>query len=323
MTESSDEIYHLSPFMMNELAEEIEDVASLIPEVNFLGFSTYTILLAEVCASISVILPQSAMAVDDWGRIDASCMIVSGIGQIMQAKSAPIANRVKGATSILSGAQLYWLISIGLGPIGFASAICVSFIHSLYDTAKTLRRIEDIDYWYKDTQNELDYLKTESENIENSIAYLKKQLEISPKTREKKIFNWLIDRRYRRKKEIDSQIEQLNSLLQTKDFDSDKKFALQEEMLGNLYNNLMFGTALVSVLLFFIPGAQIPASLLVTVAVSLFVYKNVPKIGEFFVAVVDYVNFNSKGKDSNDGMQDIIADEEDGEGESIGRPHTH
>ena len=148
MQESDDTKY--SPYLaaINEIAADVADAAELIPKVNYIGFSIYTILLADVCKFISnLVLPEENQIISTWGVIDGTCDIVSGIGLLLTKSSEPIANSVKGATKLLSSGQLFFLVSLGLGPIGYAASVGVAFTHSLYDSLKLLRRIQVPNYW--------------------------------------------------------------------------------------------------------------------------------------------------------------------------------
>lgn len=298
--------YNLSPYILDSLSKEMDEAVNIVPEVNFVGFSMYTLLLAEVCREFSVILPQNETATTAFGYIDSACSILMGLGQIMQAKSAPIANRVKGVTNILAGAELYWLMILGFGPIGFAVDVGVGFLHSLYDMGKTLRRINDFDYWLHDTENELNYLESEKLNLIASIRDLKQQNKLEQGERKKKVLTWLIDRREKQLQETCFMINSLNNVVLNDEHGLERLEKLQQELLNNSYNALMLGAAFTGLVLLSFVGAGLPAVVLITVAVVLYTYKYAPRVGAFFEDVASYLNADSRDDTSVDKENPII-----------------
>lgn len=285
--------YNLSPLVLKDLSKEIDAAANIMPEVNFVGFSMYTLLLAEVCRQFSTILPQSSDSTGLWEKIDAACAIFVGIGQIMNPKSEPIANRLKGVSNILAGGELYWLTIIGLGPIGFAADVGLAFTHSLYDMAKTLRRINDLEYWYNDTKRELDFLASERSTLLINLQQLKENRKVEHDWKKKKVLSWLIDRRINHLYEVESMINSLQNVLSEDGFNSARVISLQKELLEHSYNTLMLGAAFIGLILLNTVGMNLPVVVFITVAVVLYTYKYAPRVGAFFTDVTNYLNTDS------------------------------
>lgn len=288
------ETYKLNQNILNSLSKEVSEVVDVIPDANFAGFSIYTLLLAEVCKEFSVAFSQNSTAVDAFGYIDSGCSVLLGVSQIMQPKAEPIANRVKGITNILAGGELYWLLLLGLGPVGFVIDVGVAFLHSLYDMGKTLRRINDDDYWRHDSENKLKYLLLELEELEITINSLKENQETDSGTRKNKIFTWLLIRKENQKEELQGVISDLRSVLIPTADPKCKRADLEKELLNASYNSLMLGAAFIGLVLLTFFGGGIPAIILIAVAVVLYAYKYAPKVGAFFTDVANYLKTFSK-----------------------------
>lgn len=314
MGQSKDDQRRIIPVeKITELGKETTGIAELIPDINFCGFSAYIFLLSSICKELGHNLPQDSFAADCWSYIDGGCSVIIGVGQIASPKHEPIANRARGSSNIISGGQLIWLTMIGLGPIGFAAGVGNVFVQSLYNTAKTFRRMYDVEFWYEDTQNELKYIQQEQRNIDAEIAQLRKDLDPNSANR---MTNWLIKKKEYRKDDLIQKEALLNSHIKSHDDSISNntcfKPSLQKELAENLYDNLMFGSAFVGMVLMCIPGAQLAAILLVGISVSLFLYKHRPRYGKEFSDFQSLVD--SKAEVSYKLNPDSKSDDQEGEG---------
>ena len=337
MTGTSQERHRIIPVAkITELGNETAGIAELIPDINFCGFSAYIILLSSICKELGHSLPQSSLAGDCWSYVDGACSVIVGAQQIALPKHEPIANRLRGSSNIISGSQLVWLTAIGLGPIAFAAGVGNLFVQNLYKVAKTFRRMHDSEFWLEDTQNELAYIQQELRKIDEEIAQLRSEVDPAGTNR---ITDWLIKKKQDRSSDLlakqlllDSHIQSYNNF--KANIDSSKsglgaeqanyKKYMEEELAEGLYDCLMFGTAFVGMVLMCLPGTQLAAILLVSVAVSLFLYKHKPSFGKEFDSFTNLVNSKAeqsfKFKDDDEGDSEgestvFASDDQDSEGE--------
>lgn len=276
---------NLSLRILEDIGQEVKNAANIMPEMNFFGFSLYTLLLAELCKEFAIMLPQNPESEIILGHIDAGCAVLVGVSQIMHAKSEPIANRAKGITNIFAGGQLLWLSLIGLGPIGFMADVGLAFTHSLYDMTKTLRKINDIQFWYTDTLNKLNYLESEKSKLIFNITELQQQKTIEQGGKKRKILNWLINSRINHLQEIENMINNLQGIFNSENLDDERISTLKKELLNNSYDTLMLGTAFIGTLLLTVFGGGLPAVILITVAIVLYAYKYAPKLANIFTEI--------------------------------------
>jgi hypothetical protein len=316
MKKDDENLYTAYKVAMDEIAANVVAASEIIPQVDYVGFSIYTILLADACKALSnLALPKENQVINAWGAIDGTCDIVSGVGLLLSQSSEPIANRAKGVTKLISSGQLFFLISLGLGPIGYAVSVGVAFTHSLYDTLKLLRRINEPNYWLEDAHNKLMFMDEQHQELHMELSFLKNSDKNSYVTRS------LIQR-----KEIKLAEVIQNHAILTKNIEDFKangdnftvniKQNLQSECREKIWSNLLLGSAFIGAILLCVPGAQIAAMAFIAIAITIYAYKFNNKVDNYidklFATPSRQPKYQNVRKDDDE-------DEGDGEHES---PHN-
>jgi hypothetical protein len=142
----------------------VGEVAEAIPENNYWGLAAYTVIAPEILSHFTAYaLPQPDEIGMSWNYVDAACQGVTGLQQLFdQTSHRPIVTKTKGLFNLASGIQLMTLTLMGtgaLGPIGFAAGAGVSFLMSMDEAIRQMRRLYSPEYFFVDTLAELD--KTE------------------------------------------------------------------------------------------------------------------------------------------------------------------
>ena len=151
--------------------------------------------------------------------------------------------------------------------------------------------MRDDKYWLEDAQNELVYIQQELQKIIKDINKLQKEQGPNSANR---MANWLIKKNECRQRELQEKHDRLSIHIKSyndpkakqKTYEED----LQKELANNLYNNLMFGTVFVGLVLLCLPGTQLAAILLISIAVGMFLYKHRPTSGNEFNAFKNIVD---------------------------------
>ncbi len=145
--------------VMKELSSLGVSLSEAIPQLNYAGFSAYSILIPEILAILKtgISLPQPQAIGAAWNIADAVLQIVSGSFQIYSAVTKDthksISTGIEGGVNIGSGTQLIVLtaLSASLGAIGFAVAFGVATACSMKNTIESARKSLDDDFWIKDS----------------------------------------------------------------------------------------------------------------------------------------------------------------------------
>lgn len=164
------------------------EIADAIPENNYWGFSTYTMILPSVLKEIgaAIELPQAGFTGPLWNYLDAACSAVVGISQLAdKTNHRQVTTKVKGVINLLNSAQLTTLTAVNfslLGAPGFAIAFGVGFAMSLEDTTRAARRLTSLDYWLKDSLTLLQKTMSQIKELKTEIAELEQVILQNPKS---------------------------------------------------------------------------------------------------------------------------------------------
>jgi hypothetical protein len=281
--------------IINQIGADAGQAAKVLPDATFTGFSTYTLLMAQVCEEIHFLLPQNASTGNAWNIIDAACSVVVGVSQLMSRSANPTVTKAKGVANVGSGTQLGLMTLFGLGNIGFAIGVGIGFTQAIHDVSNTYRRINDHEFWYEDTKNTLGFLRNEARIISHDIGIINNELLIDSSHVKK--LNWVNERKNIRIFKIEAEIAKLEGYIRLYDVhissqstDNNKTLPpeilkqLSDEMRGNIQNLLICGTAFVGMVLLCFPLLQIPALAFIAVAVGLYMYKHHDEISSLFLA---------------------------------------
>src|SRR5262249_49580282 len=140
----------------------LEDGGNTLPEWNYVGFSTYTLLIPEflnlISRELATTIPQAHKVVGPaWNYLDAGCSLIVGLCQLIDTENhRQVTTKIKGGLNIANAAQLVALTATGFGGPGFAIAFGIAFASSLDDTIRAMRRRYDFIYWLEDSLRELD-----------------------------------------------------------------------------------------------------------------------------------------------------------------------
>ncbi|MDF1756877.1 MAG: hypothetical protein P1U74_01040 [Legionellaceae bacterium] len=269
--------------IINDIGLQAEQAIDLT-EGTFITLSTSTILIPKFCLLLPEVIKESAATLphasiidQSWNCLDGACLVVAGIGQLVNKSYTPKANTVKGASNVGSGVQLLWLTAIGSGPLGFVIGTGVGFAHSVYDTLKTIRRMHEPSYWLEDTNNKLLFLNDKKKTLELEIKQLNLSLKESPDGKTRDLQEWLVSRKSCRLEKTILDIEILQSDIE--EYETNNSFTerlnekITKELKDKLYNNLMTGSAMTGMALLLVPGGQVAGLALVAVAAAMFAYK--------------------------------------------------
>ncbi len=155
-------------------------LAETVPETDYCFLFSYTVILPEIMehlSSYSVPVPEQLGAT--WNYIDAACQGVTGLNQLFDDKThRPVVTKTKGLLNLASSLQVITLTTISapaLGPIGFATALGVSFVLSLDEALRQMRRRWNKEYFLVDSLAHLDQTCKLIQNKTEEIEELQRQ----------------------------------------------------------------------------------------------------------------------------------------------------
>lgn len=160
------------------VADEVaEQLAATLPENGYWGFSTWTMIVPEILKHFSYALPQSDQIGPTWNYIDATCQGITGLRQFFDIRThRPFVTKLKGIINCASSIQLCTLTAISassLGPIGFAAAFGTTFLLSLDETIRQMRRMWSKEYFLMDSITELDKVSDLIQKEQDEIEKLR------------------------------------------------------------------------------------------------------------------------------------------------------
>lgn len=260
------------------------------PEYNFCFFSFYLVILPEILDNImhlAVSFPQKTVLNLTWGYLDTAFVAVLGAHQLLTKSHTPIENNAKGMTNIAASVQAVTLVSIGLGPIGYAAMLGLGFVHSLYDLGKRSRMLIDAEYRKKNIQEEYSFIKDKLEQIQKEIDGLQEQLsslgnnisskEQAANAEHLKKMQWWVQEIFNIKKaKKERYSDRLNILAKATTDHNNQGYIdnLLQERKECICNSVLWGLAFIGVLLACIPGMQIPALIVISIVVGLYICKH-------------------------------------------------
>ncbi|HVY53315.1 MAG TPA: hypothetical protein VHA13_02230 [Gammaproteobacteria bacterium] len=162
-----------------------KDFAETIPENNFWALSAYTIIIPQLLRECSrYTLPNANEIGLSLNYIEAACQGITGLDQLMDKTThRPQTTRTKGIINLASASTVIALSAIGAagGPFGFALGLGVSFVLSIDDLTRQMRRWYNSEYFLVDNITALDKLEEIIKTKQKELEELKLALPIPEK----------------------------------------------------------------------------------------------------------------------------------------------
>lgn len=199
---------------LNYVASKITTFGDALPENNYWGFATYTMIAPYVLKELGNVfkLPQSSLAGPVWNYLDGGCSVVVGASQLMDEENhRPFATKLKGIINVSSGAGLISLTAINFalfGGLGFAAAFGVGFALSLDETARHARRLRDEEYWLSDSLAQIKKFDELIEALSKEITNMKGLLN---KSGAGIVSNWALKQKEERLKQYKKNKEKIEN----------------------------------------------------------------------------------------------------------------
>lgn len=219
----------------NELHEKMNDLGNAVPENNYWATSFYTIILPQILKELRLmLLPQSPFVGPGWNYFDAFCGLLVAIYQLTNDLTHRIImERIKGILNLLSSAQLVTLTALNftlLGGPGFAAAFAVGFVLSFDETIRAKRRLEDTEYWLKDSLQQLT-------KLEDLIKKLNEEILAMDQSGKPKSL-WALKRKLDRLDDYEDQQKKLQDdiLVRVKSMGTCDKYAAISPLLDKYYD---------------------------------------------------------------------------------------
>lgn len=209
--------------IVDDAIKVMSELGDFIPQNTLWAGSFYSIvipfLLEEVKIAFS--LPQPALLGPVWNYIDCLFTVFLSTDQMLNAKNhfRPNAQAMKGVLNLLSGIQLTTLTTLGFfvgaaaawSGFGFAAAGAACFVISMDETVRTYRRLQDEEYWMKDSLAQL--LKMEELEIKlnrelEQLDAIKQNLPPEEVTKAE-WSEWAIQKKVKRLRDLQGNIREL------------------------------------------------------------------------------------------------------------------
>lgn len=186
-------VYHT---ILRESESAISILGTTLPELNYMAFSTYTLLapllLSTISQQLATLLPQAPGVVGPvWNYVDAASSGLLGAYQLFERENhRRFETKLKGGINLASALQLTAFTAINFpafGPASFAAAFFFAFVNSLEDSVYYARRRCDFTFWLEDNFAELDHLNQLIAEKEGQ------QLEKNKELQKSRIGRWIVD----------------------------------------------------------------------------------------------------------------------------------